>query len=51
MAVENGSRTRKLEARYNRDSRISTITQALHDGFGREAQDGRNWATADYGGD
>ena len=50
MAVENGSRTRKLEARYNRDSRISTITQALYDGFGREAQDGRNWATADYGG-
>lgn len=51
MAVENGSRSEKLNARANRDSRISTITQALYNGFGTRAQDGRNWASADYGGE
>ena len=51
MAVENGSRSRKLEARANRDARISSITQALYTGFGQSMNDGRNWATADYGGE
>ena len=51
MAIENGSRSEKLNARANRDSRISTITQALYNGFGTRAQDGRNWASADYGGE
>ena len=51
MAVENGSRTEKLNARANRDSRISNITQALYRGFGHSAEDGRNWASADYGGE
>lgn len=50
MAIENGSRSRKLEARANRDARISSITQALYHGFGRSANDGRNWASAEYGG-
>ncbi len=50
MAIENGSRSRKLEARANRDARISTITQALYQGFGRSVNDGRNWASAEYGG-
>lgn len=50
MAIENGSRSRKLEARANRDARISSITQALYFGFGNEAGDGRNWASAEYGG-
>ena len=51
MAIENGSRSEKLNARANRDSRISTITQALYNGFGTRSQDGRNWASADYGGE
>ncbi len=51
MAIENGSRSRKLEARANRDARISTITEALYNGFWRNADDGRNWASADYGGE
>ena len=50
MAIENGSRSRKLEARANRDARISSITQALYHGFGRNVNDGRNWASAEYGG-
>ena len=45
------SRSRKLEARANRDARISSITQALYTGFGQSMNDGRNWATADYGGE
>ena len=51
MAVENGSRARKLEARANRDARISSITTALYHGFDRLDDDGRNWANADYGGE
>lgn len=51
MAVENGSRAQKLEARRLRDGRISTITDALYRGFGRAANDGRAWANAEYGGD
>ncbi|KWV93937.1 MULTISPECIES: serine hydrolase [unclassified Erythrobacter] len=51
MAIENGSRSRKLEARANRDARISNITQALYYGFGPNTDDGRNWASADYGGE
>ncbi|WP_258319771.1 serine hydrolase [Qipengyuania flava] len=51
MAVENGSRARKLEARANRDARISSITSALYYGFDRLDDDGRNWAAADYGGE
>ncbi len=34
LTVENGSRSRKLEARRNRDSRIASITSALYYGFG-----------------
>ena len=51
MAVENGSRAQKLEARRLRDGRISTITDALYRGFGRAANDGRAWANAEYGGE
>lgn len=52
MAVENGNRSRKLEARASRDARISTITEALYNGFWRDADnDGRNWASAEYGGE
>ena len=51
MAIENGSRGQKLEARSNRDARISTITQALYSGFGRPLDEGRNWANAEYGGE
>jgi len=51
MAIENGSRGQKLEARANRDARISTITQALYSGFGRPLDEGRNWANAEYGGE
>lgn len=52
MAIENGSRGQKLEARANRDARISSITQALYHGFWRnEVDDGRNWASAEYGGE
>ena len=36
LAVENGSRSEKLAARANRDSRIATITRALYDGFSTE---------------
>ena len=50
MAAENGSRSRKLEARRLRDERIATITGALYRGFGdRTPTDGRVWATANYG--
>ena len=51
MAVENGSRAQKLEARRLRDGRISTITDALYRGFVRAANDGRAWASAEYGGE
>ena len=51
MAVENGSRAQKLEARRLRDGRISTITDALYRGFGRAANDDRAWANAEYGGE
>ena len=51
MAIENGSRAQKLEARRLRDGRISTITDALYRGFGRAANDGRTWANAEYGGE
>ncbi|MCA0979154.1 class A beta-lactamase-related serine hydrolase [Qipengyuania flava] len=50
MAVENGDRSRKLEARQMRDARISTITGALYRGFADRKADGRVWADADYGG-
>ena len=50
MAIENGSRARKLEARASRDARISNITYALYNGFEQQPGDGRNWANADYGG-
>ncbi|MBX7494114.1 serine hydrolase [Qipengyuania sp. 1NDW9] len=50
MAVENGNRGRKLEARQMRDARISTITEALYRGFTRPGDDRRVWADADYGG-
>ena len=50
MAIENGSRARKLEARASRDARISNITYALYNGFEQRPDDGRNWANADYGG-
>lgn len=50
LAIENGSRSKKLEARRNRDSRISTITSALYYGFGRRSHEERVWADADYGG-
>ncbi|MCD1622446.1 serine hydrolase [Citromicrobium bathyomarinum] len=51
MAVENGSRAEKLNARRLRDERIASITSALYNGFGqqREPTDGRVWATANYG--
>jgi len=49
MAVENGSRAEKLEARRLRDERIASITSALYSGFGkRPAVDGRVWASAEY---
>ena len=51
MAVENGSRSQKLEARRLRDERIASITGALYHGFGqRRSNDGRVWATASYAG-
>lgn len=48
MAHENGSRARKLQARANRDYRISSITRALYEGFSQG--DGRTYADATYGG-
>lgn len=51
MASENGSRDRKLEARRQRDSRISSITGALYRGFGGQAQNRRVWTNADVGGE
>ncbi len=49
MAVENGSRAEKLNARRLRDERIAAITGALYRGFGqRPVVDGRVWASADY---
>ena len=51
LAAENGSRALKLEARRNRDARISEITSALYRGFGAANDNGRQWANADYGGD
>ena len=50
MALENGSRSMKLEARRLRDSRIATITRALYAGFDNRLDDGRMFANADYGG-
>ena len=50
MAVENGNRSRKLEARQMRDARISTIAGALYRGFASREDDRRVWADADYGG-
>ncbi len=50
MAVENGNRARKLEARQMRDARISTITGALYRGFSNPEDNRRVWADADYGG-
>ena len=49
MAVENGDRGRKLEARRARDERISSITSALYRGFAN-AEDRRVWTKAEYGG-
>lgn len=51
MAVENGDRGQKLEARQMRDSRISTITEALYRGFTRPEDNRRVWTDADYGGE
>ena len=50
MAIENGNRARKLEARQMRDARISTITGALYRGFSSSDDNRRVWADADYGG-
>ncbi len=50
MAVENGNRARKLEARQMRDARISTITGALYRGFSNPGDNRRVWTDADYGG-
>lgn len=50
MAIENGNRSRKLEARQMRDARISTIAGALYRGFASKEDDRRVWADADYGG-
>ena len=50
MAAENGNRSLKLEARQNRDARISTITGALYRGFSNPDDNRRVWADADYGG-
>lgn len=51
MAVENGSRSQKLEARRLRDERIASITGAIYHGFSaRRSNDGRVWATASYTG-
>ncbi len=50
MSYENSSRSGKLEARRQRDARISSIAGALYQGFGSTSQDGRNWAKAEYGG-
>lgn len=50
MAVENGSRSSKLAARRERDSRIAAITGALYEGFALRNTDGRVWADAAYGG-
>ena len=50
MAVENGNRARKLEARQMRDARISTIAGALYRGFSNPDENRRVWTDADYGG-
>lgn len=50
MASENSNRNLKLEARRQRDSRISSITGALYRGFGGQAQNRRVWTNADVGG-
>ena len=50
MAIENGNRARKLEARQMRDARISTIAGALYRGFSNSDDNRRVWADADYGG-
>lgn len=49
MEYENGSRSRKLEARRQRDARIASIARALYNGY--DGQEGRNWAHAEYGGE
>lgn len=50
LAVENASRSRKLEARRQRDARIADIARALYDGYARGTASGetRTWADADY---
>ena len=45
---DTGPRSRKYEARAERDSRIAQITSALYEGF-RGANDNRVWASASYG--
>jgi beta-lactamase class A len=50
LAVENSSRGEKLQARRQRDGRISLITSALYDGFRQRQDDGRVLAEAGYGG-
>lgn len=50
MEIENSSRTRKLEARRNRDQRISSIANALYAGFSGSETDGRVWLDANVGG-
>lgn len=51
MAVENGSRSAKLDARSQRDMRIATIAGALYEGFGGRNSDGRVWTSSGYGGE
>lgn len=50
LAIENASRSQKLEARRQRDARIASITRALYDGFAQSyaPQPGRTWAEARY---
>jgi beta-lactamase class A len=49
LAVENASRSEKLEARRLRDARIANITRALYEGYAAQpAQSGQVWANANY---
>lgn len=50
MAVENGNRGQKLQARRLRDARISSITRELYNGFSNPGGSGRVWVNATYGG-
>lgn len=50
MEVENGSRSRKLEARRNRDERIANIANALYTGYSSATEEGRVWLDTNIGG-